>query len=106
MNRKAISVYEKVDSMVFPFHQDGMDFMTELGLTPHIAKVLIESRLKNMEEELHKVNMSLKECAKNSASVAFDAIAKAFMLHWMTFEGDLDKAIDVASESLSFPIKK
>ena len=106
MNRRAISVYEKVDSMVFPFHQDGMDFMTELGLTPHIAKALIDSRLKDMEEELHKANMSLKVCAKISESVAFESIAKAFMQHWMTCEGELDKAIDVACESLSFPIKK
>ena len=50
--------------------------------------------------------MSLKVCAKISESVAFEAIAKAFMQHWMTCEGELDKAIDVACESLSFPIKK
>ena len=48
MNRKAISVYDNVDSMLGPCHHDGMDLMTELGLTPHIAEDLIESRLKNM----------------------------------------------------------
>lgn len=73
----------------------------ELGLTPRIAKLLLDSAVKETSRE--KERLYGTKCTMESfvdEAEAFYLVLETLSFHWLTCEGELDKTLLLASERL------
>lgn len=93
--------FSRVFGLSFPEGKSGFDMAVELGLTPRIAKLLLDSAVKETSRE--KERLYGAKCTMESLvdeAEAFYLVLETLSFHWLTCEGELDKTLLLASERL------
>ena len=93
--------FSKIFALSFPDGKNGFDMAVELGLTPKLAKLLLDSSIEETARERERLfgSKSIRENFVDEAT-AFYFVLETFSSHWLTCDGDLEKALILTSERI------